>query len=144
MRQPKSLSNQTPSSFHSMAGQSCLLASCLNNHIYLSASFLLCYTVFTSTTFAHITSTCRNLNLSLFLSNQQWDLVLFTPPGHNSPPFSRTLQGYPYYPIAAKLDGLPHWIHLESHFELFLKGNPPFYISTQQGLALLSFKRYQG
>lgn len=145
MECPKSLCSQTPSSSHSMAGQSCLLASYPNHHLSLITSWLLCCTVFTSTTFAHIPSTCLKLILIPYLPQSTLELG----PLHSSwsqPPssFSRSLQSYPYYSTAAKINGLPRWIQLESHVKLLLEVNPPFYISTPQGRLLLSLKRYQG
>lgn len=92
------------------------------------------------------TPTCLKLILIPFPLQSTLGLGLL----HSSwsqPPssFPRPLQCYPYYPIAPKLDGLPHWTHLESNLKLLLEDNPPFYISTPTGsCTLLSFKRYQG
>ena len=77
------------------------------------------------------------------------DKVLFSSPGQRPSPHSPKWQGplrvILLTPTAAKLEGIPHWIHL-LHLKLFTsmaQDNPP-YMVTQTGPCSLKFQRTPG
>ncbi|XP_057631307.1 uncharacterized protein LOC130877762 [Chionomys nivalis] len=77
------------------------------------------------------------------------DKVLFSPPGQRPLPLSPKWQGplrvILLTPTAAKLEGIPHWIHL-SHLKPFIptaQNNPPYTV-TQTGPCSLKFQRTTG